>query len=475
MSQGHFLVPARNLIVPSRLDICSKIPLVRAWASHQDESWGRELYFSYLSKIEPLGGFSEDQKKFSLSDYYDEFKKLFDSMQNIGFEKSFGSIPVGSLGITNGAHRIAIGTILNLDVNINQTKDSDHIYDFNFMKQIGLEDIFIDSMLTEYLKIKNNVRAFCLMGLKQGTTQKVIDELSQNRNVIYYKTLTLSEIGQRRLMKVLYGGNLWWEKDLIETLSFERFNNDLNQFTCIFLESTGLENDAQLKNLIRSKYFVGELHKKIHSTDTDAELKLLSEVVLNSNSIHFLNHSPLGSEEGILARANDFLEEHRLNKSDFAIDGSGVFEIYGLRSAKDLDVVVPTRYWENSGPNFAHNDEYLVQTIKPNSIIYDPRCYLNINGFKFISLPAILAFKAFRGEPKDLNDIQMVVNQINNLPTHISVSSEKQARKYRNMLILRSFVERILLKMPNLINFIIKNLYKGVRKIYRKTKYMLSK
>ena len=464
-----------ELVIPSRLDICSKIPLARAWALDQDESWGQELYFSYLNKIKPIDGFSEDQKKFSLSDYYNEFKKLFYSMRDLGFDKNFGPIPVGNLGITNGSHRIAIGTILNLEVEITQTKDPDHNYDFNFMKQIGLEDIFIDSMVIEYLKIKNNVRAFCLMGLKQGTAQKIIDELTQSRNVIYYKTLTLSAIGQRRLMKVLYGENPWWEKDLIETLSFERFNNDLNQFTCIFLESTGLENDARLKNSIRSKYFVGESHKKIHSTDTETELKLLSEVVLNSNSIHFLNHSPLGSEEHILARANDFLEEHKLNKSDFAIDGSGVFELYGLRSAKDLDVVVPTKYWENSGPNFAHNNEYLVQTIKPNSIIYDPRCYLNTNGFKFISLPAILAFKAFRGEPKDLNDIHMVINQINNLPTHISVSSERQARKYRNMLILRNFVERILLRMPNHLNFIIKNLYKGVRRIYRKIKYVLAK
>jgi hypothetical protein len=468
-------INSTELVIPSRLDICSKIPLARAWASEQDESWGQELYFSYLNKIKPIDGFSEDQKKFSLSDYYDEFKKLFYSMREVGFDKNFGPIPVGNHGITNGSHRIAIGSVLNLEVEITQTKDPDHNYDFNFMKQIGLESIFIDSMVIEYLKIKNNARAFCLMGLKQGTAQKIIEELTQSRNVIYYKTLTLSVIGQRRLMKVLYGENPWWEKDLIETLSFERFNNDLNQFTCIFIESTGLENDAQLKNLIRSKYFVGKLHKKIHSTDTEAELKLLSEVVLNSNSIHFLNHSPLGSEEGILARANNFLEEHKLNKSDFAIDGSGVFELYGLRSARDLDVVVPTRYWENSGPNFAHNDEYLVQPLKPNSIIYDPRCHLIINGFKFISLPAILAFKAFRGEPKDLNDIHMVINQINNLPTHISVSSERQARKYRYMLILRSFVERILLRMPNLFNFIIKNLYKGVRKIYRKIKYLFAK
>jgi hypothetical protein len=459
-----------KLIVPTRLDICSKIPLARAWALEQDESWGRELYFSYLSKIEPVGGFTEDHRKFTLSHYYNDFKELFYSMRKMGFDKSFGSIPVGNLGITNGSHRIAVATVLNLNVEINETQELDHNYDFNFMNQIGLDEVFIDEMVLEYLKIKKNVRAFCLMGLKQGFSQQIIEELKKNRTVIYCKTVKLSEIGKRRLMKVLYGDNLWWENDLIETLSFERFNMELDQLTCIFVESKGLENDASLKNLIRKKYFSRELHKKIHSTDTESEIERIAEIMLNSNSVHFLNHAPLGSEDSILSRVYDFSKENNLRKSDFVIDGSGVFELYGLRKAHDLDVIVLTKFWEIDGPNFSHNSEYQSQPLKPSSIIFDPRCYLNISGFKFMSLPAILAFKAFRSEPKDLVDINMVLDKINSLPTHISASSERQAKKYRRMLIIRGIVERFLTRMPYSLNLVSKNFYKGARKMYRKSK-----
>jgi hypothetical protein len=52
-----------SLITNSRLDICSKIPLARAWAFNHDEKWGRELYLNYLLRIEPSGGFSQDESK----------------------------------------------------------------------------------------------------------------------------------------------------------------------------------------------------------------------------------------------------------------------------------------------------------------------------------------------------------------------------------------------------------------------------
>lgn len=461
-----------SLITNSRLDICSKIPLARAWALNRDEKWGRELYLNYLLRIEPSSGFSQDESKYSLKDYYKSYRELFESIKNNGFDES-RPLPHGKYGIVNGSHRVAITSVLNQNVSITHTNDLDHNYDFNFLNKIGLNDIYKDAMISEFLQIHKNIRIYCLFGLPEKVNREIYDFIVSKRKLIYYKQVQLSQTGQRRLMKILYGRNTWWKNELMETLSYERFTKSFDSAVFVFIESKTIDEEILFKKTVREKFLNGLLHKKVHSSDTAEETTDISEVILNRNSINYLNVAPLDAENSVIDKINKELRNSEIDLKDVVIDGSLILEMYGLRKANDLDFTLTENLWMHGGSKQSHNHEYDLQFIKPIDLSQDPRCHFYHNNLKFMSLPALITFKIFRGEKKDFDDIKLVVDNINTLPLQLDLHSRRRALNFRRMLILRKKVEFVLEFFPNPISKAIKLVYRRIRKIFQKLRLTL--
>ena len=78
-----------NLISVNRLDVFSKTPLAYAWANGLDDAWGQELYKTYMLATRPPEGFSEDNLKYSLDDYIQSFRTLFESIKVRGFDPKY--------------------------------------------------------------------------------------------------------------------------------------------------------------------------------------------------------------------------------------------------------------------------------------------------------------------------------------------------------------------------------------------------
>lgn len=460
-------VPAASLLVPSRLDICSKIPLVTAWKSGADERWGRDLYFSYLEKIHPFGGFNQDLGKHTLEDYYFSFRQLFHSIASNGFNQELGGIPFGNKGITNGAHRVAISVALGLDVPIEKSSDVDHVYDWRFLEDIGLDSVFVDGIISEFLDHWPNTRIFCLMGLETHVSNDVEDYLNQNRNVIFRKSISLTSIGQRRLMKILYGSNPWWDHSLFETLTLERFKGNTDKVTFVFIEAQSISDDVHLKEQLRRIFLHSESIKKIHSTDTQEEVTRLIDTILNSNSIHFMNYAPIGAEEKVLTRIRQNSEKRSSEHQELIIDGSSILEMYSIRPANDLDYVTQGNIWHQSEMIKSHNHEYETQLIKPSDLFFDPRAFFKWDGMKFMSLPALITFKAFRGEEKDLLDITTILENLERLPQYSTSGSLRKAQKFKIMLLLRKNVEGLLSHLPHAVSTQVKSTYRYLRQAYR--------
>ena len=72
-----------NLISANRLDVFTKTPLAYAWANRIDQSWGLELYMRYMLATRPKNGFSEDNSKFSINDYLNSFRSIFNSIESV--------------------------------------------------------------------------------------------------------------------------------------------------------------------------------------------------------------------------------------------------------------------------------------------------------------------------------------------------------------------------------------------------------
>ena len=425
-----------------------------------------------MLRIEPSSGFSQDESKYSLKDYYKSYRELFESIKNNGFDES-RPLPHGKYGIVNGSHRVAITSVLNQNVSITHTNDLDHNYDFNFLNKIGLNDIYKDAMISEFLQIHKNIRVYCLFGLPEKVNRDIYDFIVSKRKLIYYKQVQLSQTGQRRLMKILYGRNTWWKNELMETLSYERFTKSFDSAVFVFMESKTIDEEILFKKTVREKFLNGLLHKKVHSSDTAEETTDISEVILNRNSINYLNVAPLDAENSVIDKINKELRNSEIDLKDVVIDGSLILEMYGLRKANDLDFTLTENLWMHGGSKQSHNHEYDLQFIKPIDLSQDPRCHFYHNNLKFMSLPALITFKIFRGEKKDFDDIKLVVDNINTLPLQLDLHSRRRALNFRRMLILRKKVEFFLEFFPNPISKAIKLVYRRIRKIFQKLRLTL--
>lgn len=143
--------------------------------------------------------------------------------------------------------------------------------------------------------------------------------------------------------------------------------------------------------------------------------KLLSKIIWASN----LYTSAMG---GRFQKLLNTLRGFNLPKGEYAVFGSGPLAIRGLRSTKDLDVVVSRKLWEKLSKDrkvidFKHNKEVeLAPGIE--ALLYLSTFGVDmekairnaeiINGLPFISLEDLIAAKEKMGRDKDFRDIYLV-------------------------------------------------------------------
>ena len=452
-----------NLISANRLDVFTKTPLAYAWANGVDQSWGLELYMRYMLATRPKNGFSEDNSKFSINDYLNSFRSIFNSIESFGFDNNVSTIPIGSLGITNGAHRLATTLVLGKDVATSQSSDSDHFYDSKYMKTIGLPASYIDACVLEMINYSKKFTVFCAMSISEKLAEQIEKCLElKNFSIVHVKALNLSKIGQRRLMKILYGKNKWWSNELYETLALERFGGEKSSYF-YFVLSKSHQEEVDFKSELRNKFFGDFMHKKLHSTDTHLEARHLGQAILNLNSLLFLNEAPIDSE----VRLIEMIKNHQVlqfkDPNSFAIDGSANLELFGIRKANDLDFIELTPEITETLSTDNHNSEYQNLPINPSRLILDPRNFAFIEGFKFVNIAQTVAFKAQRSEAKDLEDIASLCSRSISGIVYNKKSGWFELFYLRARLKLRRKVNKVLSPLPPFVQSFIRNLYVNVR------------
>ena len=458
-----------NLISVNRLDVFSKTPLAYAWANGLDDAWGQELYKTYMLATRPPEGFSEDNLKFSLDDYIQSFRTLFESIKLRGFDPKYGSIPSTELGITNGAHRLASALVLAKNVVRKRSTEENHNYGFRFMQSVGIPEKYIDATVLEYLYYAQRSSVFCAMGITSSIAANIQKSLNQSGfSTVYVKAVKLSEIGQRRLMKLLYGSNDWWTTDFYESLALERFSNrDSTYF--FFVAAKSPEIEILFKSEVRDKYFDSYTFKKFHSSDNNEETLRIAECVLNENSLFVLNEAPIESERRLIEiiRGHQYLQN--LDPKNFAIDGSANLEILGIRKAKDLDFIeIEKKYSEVSPSSMSHNLEYQHLPIEPSQLIIDPRNFAVVEGFKFVSIAQTISFKAHRAEDKDLLDISNLCER-NVSGSIYGADKTRRALIYlRFKVVLRKRVNRVLAPLPTWFQKLFRNIYVQLRQFLKR-------
>jgi hypothetical protein len=457
-----------DVISPTRLDVFTKLDFARGVITGEGLSWGRNLYREYMSASAPTNKFDEDGIKFSLDDYENSFVSLIASMKENGFLTDLGSVPIGKLGITNGAHRLASALALGVTIETNTTGDIDQIYDLRFLRRIGMHYDSINYISWRYLQHSIRQRAFLLTAINPEDSKKIVKEIGSRFPITGLSKVELSEIGKRRLMGLAYGHNSWWLPQFSESMVAERFNQDVEDCTLVLFDSD-MSDLTEFKSELRSNLSGKLFERQIHGTDAYSDTVSLAEVLLNRNGINFMNNSPLGSETRLMASIKSRIYQNRIiEEIRDCIDGSSVLELYGIREARDLDYITSGNYLsEYASIGSCHNGEYPGYSEIPTDIIFDPRKHFIFKGHKFISLSTFCGIKHYVDDLKARADLKLIMSMTSfTTPLYHSGVDVRNARKWRVAFIINSQLSSFLSLLPDKLEKQLRTIISKLRSKY---------
>lgn len=467
-------IPPENLIVPERLDIIFKTKYVDMLRKGYDLPFIKDMYKMHIEAFS-LGKYTEPgtPQKNSISEYLKEFDALLASVEGKGFDATLSAVPVGKKNIIlNGSHRVAIAASLGLKVPAVRFEDLSTNYGYVFFRERLLPEMYLDFAVYEYCKIKKkNVYAICLWPRANidNAQNKVLQLMQETTRIIYTKEIMLTFEGLRNFIIEVYSHQDWVgapDNDFAGAHSKTSlcYRKDTPLFLCL-VECDCIETVRKLKDDIRVLFGLG--NHSVHSTDEFDEVKTINELLLNENSVHFLNNARPYRFKKTIGFIDDF-KKLLLKKSfcldNFAVDSSGPLGIYGLRDIRDLDyLTMEETVGAISDDMISCHNKYAELYDKPLAeILYDPRNHFFFRGIKFVALPLLKVFKTNRGEDKDKEDIELiglVLDKPSSLHyVFVKFSTWLRIRKRNARFAVRYFLIRFLQAT---------GLYHFVRKAYR--------
>lgn len=452
-------VDALSLLSPRRIDILTRYRLMQAMSQATSSSWGIEMYREYLERCNLKSGYVDGHKT-SFEHYLSDFSSLFISLKENGFQDNANAIPVvGGIPI-NGAHRTAACIALKISTQIEEVDEPRYQQTYEYLESIGYPKDFIHDVSLAYVELKTTTRYLMLVGgvhQEHVNFKKTMCDLFQ---IVGYSQFRVSLFGQSNLIKTMYSDNDWWEESYIDGFKSLRFTGGdaSNLATIVFIDT--LEDLVKVKEDLRKKILADDIFKRrIHGSDNHFQTLYMAQSVLNRNSIHYLNNSSLNTDSPILAKISKAAERGKLNISDYCLVGSSVMELYGIRNARDIDMV-SNKTCDSKFSMYGldidaieHRDSHPTYSFL-NS---DPRFFFWVNGIKVMSLDSLITFKLNRGTPKDRDDLEMIFNFLREKTFHFS--TKQKIRVNRRSLKVRAYA---------LLNrFLPDRIFRGLLHLYR--------
>ena len=455
---------ALDLLTHTRFDLAFKLFYLDM--KDKNEKLAEKVYLEHIRAFS-LGKFTEpgNEEKRGKEKFVEEFNKTFENIKENGFNAKKTLIPLSKNGsIANGAHRVATSIFLGNNVDCIQIKTSDHIYNYDFFYNRGVETKILDMIATKFVEYADNIYIAFIwpIGIKrEDEVEKIIP------NIVYKKEIKLTPNGAHNLISQIYYGEDWLgsiENNFAGAKAkLVKCFKTFDEFSVYAFQAKNLKEVLEIKENIRNIFNVGK--HSVHITDTKEEAMRVVNTIFNDNTLHFLNYAKpnkfLSTYEKI-NRFKDFIKANNLDINDIVIDGSMVLSCYGIREAKDIDFFCN----DNSKIKIKfediniHDEELKYYKKEKQDIIYDARNYFYFEDLKFVSFDLFYKMKKNRNEEKDRNDIRMMEALIESNKTKEIVNKLKQQFFYFKIKSRQNIIE--LLQTLGL--------FPVARKIYKKIK-----
>ena len=398
------------------------------------------------------------QEKKNKSDFVSSFHNTITSIQKNGFRSDASQIPVDKGGIIlNGAHRVAAATVLSKNVTFQHVNTSYvEDWDYQYYQKLGLSKTLTDISMLEWMKIQLDLtrltsKVFILSvfstdpGKDKDMRKIVLEKCSKDKGILYEKNVTVNKLGMNQLITHMYGNQSWLGVKIDHILSLFKSST----FTVVFVFFFGktLDELTDCKYDVRTLYNYKNFKSSAHIPDSPEESLILAEMILNPNSVQFLNNARNGEDcqriATEVARRSSLkpiltLPGLFLGRDDLMIDSGSVLHLFNLRKLTDVDILflheIDKRILGNKN-NFrieahafksnsissgrAWGEDHFTGAVKTKwDLFYDSANYGFCYGIKFVSLEQLVRYKLKRNEPqKDQHDVKLIRDMLNN--THI--------------------------------------------------------
>lgn len=414
---------ALDLLLNSRrIDLISKYLYIK----NPTNNYFKEVYLAFINAfngfLETPNG--ENYTKQSKEDFLNSFNELYASISKNGFNER-KAIPINNGEICDGAHRLAVCAVLNIDITRTDIGEQPKIYDYKFFQKKSIDTCYLDFCALEYVKLNPNAYIVNLHAVNNPQQDKKVEEILEKYGFIYYKKdVHLSFNGYVNIKKLSYGFDNWGEKSWIGSAknnyagaqrhakkSFGLGKNPLRAF--IFV-CKNFDNVLKAKAEIRDIYKIG--NESVHINDTRKEAIELAQTYFNDNSISMFNARPFNIDTPTL---DEYLKELKLeainqntNIENICATGSSPMAVYALREIKDFDYLIEdTTNFHPQNNNISEHDGVWLSYYPLNKrvIIENPQFHFYYKGVKFITLDILKKMKKKRNEiPKDIKDIKLI-------------------------------------------------------------------
>ncbi|XP_053394331.1 uncharacterized protein LOC123524946 [Mercenaria mercenaria] len=391
---------------------------------------------------------SKEQK--SSSDSISSFHKTIESVRKFGFNPNISRIPVDKNGfISNGAHRLASTVVLSRKASFEQHTYK-HIsgFGYRYFQSLGMSQNVFDLVMLEWMRIQLKlpdlntpifiISVFSNDDSKDEKMRTIVKErCSKDNGIAYEKSVIITREGARQVISHMYGQQSWLEAKIQHMLS--RFTHSTFTVLFIFIYTKRSTDLVKCKLEIRKLYNDKIFKSTAHIPDTTEENLILAEMILNPNSIQFLNYANNAPDCKLIAKeiatrlsfaAIKTLPGIYLGRNDIMVDSGTVLGYFDLRRRTDVDILFLNDIDKSILGNH-HGMNIQAHAFKFNSIskerawgedhfsasgtrnqwdlFYDPQNYGYCYGIKFVSLKQLVRYKVQRNEPnKDSHDVGLI-------------------------------------------------------------------
>jgi len=465
----YFLVSEKSskLLSTNRLDVGFKLFYLEYFIKNRALS--RLVYYKSL-KANKLFSITEygNKEKNSLEAFEKVFIELFDEIKKNGFDTDKSCLLLNTnKELLNGSHRLAITSFLGSKISYIITEHKEYEnqnYTYFFKRNINQN--LIEKAVLSFIRFSDDIHIAFIWPRANITNSNL---KSKFQNILYYKEINFNFSAAHHLISEVYSGDYWTGnykdrfKGSIGKVK-ECFTSN-NALRVIYFKEHDVKKIAYIKGSIREECKAGK--HSIHITDNKDEVDKTSKIILNDNTINFLNKANIlkfKENFNVISDFKIFLKENKIDFESVVVDSSFIMSLYGIRRAKDLDFIYPNNQKNQKSLFFnkVNESDLEYHDLSIKDLVYDSKNFFYFQGIKFLTLDTIFIKKKNRGEIKDLTDIKLIESYLENNNLKLFYNNLKQ-KHYYLIVIFKVYSIKFLklIGMHSFIKKIVKSIFRN--------------